>query len=206
MNCQEFWDGYPELAHSGETHRHAIECEACARQLAEQAALAAGLRAAAAEWRATEAPDRVERNLVAAFRNQQTIQTRPPQRAMWLPVLTWVSAAAVLVVLAFLTIQGNKPVAPRRPAVRAVELAAAAPAAIDWVSDDDSNSGEFIPLPNAEQVGENDDVNVVRMEVPRSAMLAVGLPVSLGRESELVEADVMLGSDGLARAVRFVNE
>ena len=112
----------------------------------------------------------------------------------------------MLVVLAFLTIHGNKPVAPRRPAARAVELAAAAPVGIDWVSDDDSNSGEFIPLPNAEQVGENDDVNVVRMEVPRSAMLAVGLPVSLGRESELVEADVMLGSDGLARAVRFVNE
>lgn len=206
MNCQEFWDGYPELAHSGKVHRHALECEACARHLAEQAAVAAGLRAAAAEWRATEAPARVERNLVAAFRNQQTAERRPPHRAMWLPVLTWAAAAAVLVVLAFLTIQGNKPVAPRRPSVRAVELAAATPAAIDWVSDDDSNSGEFIPLPNAEQVGENDDVNVVRMEVPRSAMLAVGLPVGSGRESELVEADVMLGSDGLARAVRFVNE
>ncbi len=206
MNCQEFWDGYPELAHFGEAQSHALECEACARQLAEQTALAAGLRAAAAEWRSTEAPDRVERNLVAAFRNRQTVQTGPPRRAMWLPLLTWASAAAVLVVLAFLTIHGNKPVAPRRPVARAVELAAAAPAAIDWVSDDESNSGEFIPLPNAEQVGENDDVNVVRMEVPRSAMLAVGLPVSLGRESELVEADVMLGSDGLARAVRFVNE
>jgi len=52
----------------------------------------------------------------------------------------------------------------------------------------------------------NDDVNVVRLAVPRTAMLAVGLPVSPERASELVEADIMLGSDGMARAVRFLND
>jgi len=42
--------------------------------------------------------------------------------------------------------------------------------------------------------------------VPRSAMLAVGLTVSADQGSELVEADVKMGSNGLARAVRFLNE
>jgi hypothetical protein len=62
----------------------------------------------------------------------------------------------------------------------------------------------FIPLPNAPQIDPNDDVNVVRMELPRSAMLAVGLDVNPEQVSETVEAEVMLGSDGLARAVRFM--
>ena len=204
MNCQEFWDAYPELADSREAHSHAAECEACARRMAEQKALAAGLRAAAVEWRATEAPERVEHGLVAAFRSQQARQERS-RRGIWLPVLSWAAAAAFLVVLAVLTIRGNKPVAPRHAATGPIQWASAgAPA--DWMAEEDSNSGEFIPLPNAEQVGENEDVNVVRVEVPRSAMLAVGLPVNPDQASELVEADVMLGSDGLARAVRFVNE
>ena len=48
-------------------------------------------------------------------------------------------------------------------------------------------------------------MNVVRVEVPRSAMEAVGIAVSPERAAERVQADVMMGSDGLARAVRFVD-
>ena len=39
-------------------------------------------------------------------------------------------------------------------------------------------------------------MNLVRVEVPRSAMIALGLDVSADRAEELVEADVMLGSNG----------
>ena len=205
MNCQEFWEGYPELADSGEPHGHAAECPACARRLAAQKALTAALRAARVDWRATDAPDRVERGLVAAFRSQQARQ-ECGRRFMWLPVLTWAAAAAVLVVLAMLTIHGSRPVVAPRHAPPAAVQWASSPAPADFSPGADSNDGDFIPLPNAEQVGDNEDVNVVRVEVPRSAMLAVGLPVNPEQASEMVEADVMLGSDGLARAVRFVNE
>jgi hypothetical protein len=37
-------------------------------------------------------------------------------------------------------------------------------------------------------------------------MIALGYPVAADRGAELVEADVVLGSDGLARAVRFLDE
>jgi hypothetical protein len=72
-----------------------------------------------------------------------------------------------------------------------------------YAADEDDG---FIPLPNARRLDPNEDVNVVRVEVPRSAMLSVGLAVSADRVSELVEADVVLGADGLARAIRFVDE
>ena len=48
-------------------------------------------------------------------------------------------------------------------------------------------------------------MDIVHVEVPRSAMLAVGLDVSADRADEMVEADVMLGADGVARAVRFLD-
>jgi hypothetical protein len=68
----------------------------------------------------------------------------------------------------------------------------------------------FIPLPNsaglpAGDAADGDDVNLVRVEVPRSAMIALGFDVSADRAEELVEADVMLGSNGIARAVRFLD-
>lgn len=204
MNCQEYWDSYPELAQSQELQGHAAECEACARQLGEHRGLAADLKSAGAEWRRTEAPDRVQRGLVAAYRSQQAFQKKG-DRFPWLPVLTWASAAAVLIVLAMIAIRGSEPVAPPRSPARGVELASAAPV-LDADADEDASSSDFIPLPNAEQVGDNEDVNVVRVEVPRSAMLAVGLTVNPDRVSEMVEADVMMGPDGVARAVRFVNE
>ncbi len=202
MNCQEFWEGYPELSPKG-PEGHAADCPACARLLAEQQTLAVGLRAAALKWREVEAPPRVEAGLLAAFRSQHAYQ--PRQRRMWWPVLTWATAAAILIVFAAVTIRGRGPAVAPRTIHRTVELAAV-PATTDWSTDEDANSGEFIPLPNAQQVADGEDLNVVRMEVPRSAMLALGLTVSMDRVSDLVEADVMVGSDGLARAVRFVDE
>jgi hypothetical protein len=47
-------------------------------------------------------------------------------------------------------------------------------------------------------------MNLIRVEIPRSAMIALGFSVSEDRASESVEADVMLGGDGVARAIRFL--
>ena len=48
-------------------------------------------------------------------------------------------------------------------------------------------------------------MNLVRVELPRSSMIALGFAFRAERESETVEADVMLGGDGVARAVRFLD-
>ena len=45
---------------------------------------------------------------------------------------------------------------------------------------------------------------LVRVELPRSALVAFGLPMNVNRYDEKVKADVFFGSDGMARAIRFV--
>ena len=48
--------------------------------------------------------------------------------------------------------------------------------------------------------------SIVRLEVPRAAYASLGLepPAGAGSRPDLVLADVLVGEDGLARAVRFV--
>jgi len=99
--------------------------------------------------------------------------------------------------------------APHRTAQPSPQWAVVeAPAPADADQDEDSAGlGDgFIRLPNATRIEPNEDVNVVRVEVTGSAMIAMGLPVSEDRASETLLADVALGPDGMARAVRFVND
>ncbi len=46
---------------------------------------------------------------------------------------------------------------------------------------------------------------LVRVELPRAAVARFGLPVNMERSGERVKADVLVGADGLAQAIRFVH-
>jgi hypothetical protein len=85
---------------------------------------------------------------------------------------------------------GNK---PARPANN-LEAAAA----------DDEITTDFLPLSYGSNISQLDDGQVVRLELPRSALQSFGLPVNAERAGERVKADVLLGHDGVARAIRFV--
>jgi hypothetical protein len=155
----------------------------------------------AVDMRTVTAPARVETNLIEAFRREMAPPIPRAQRVRWMPAFSWAVAAAAAVIAMGVWI------APWRHAAvpvthhntpSAVELAS--------LADDGADDDGFIPLPNAERVGPNDDVHVVQMELTRSAMLVVGLDVSPDRVSEPVQAEVVLGPDGLARAVRFMDD
>lgn len=45
---------------------------------------------------------------------------------------------------------------------------------------------------------------VIRVQMPRSALITLGLPVNVENADEPVLADLLIGEDGLARAIRFV--
>lgn len=45
---------------------------------------------------------------------------------------------------------------------------------------------------------------VIRVDVPRSTLFAMGFPVSLENDSPTVKADLLIGPDGATRAVRLV--
>jgi len=66
---------------------------------------------------------------------------------------------------------------------------------------------EFYPLMEAADLEDFDSplaAQVVRVELPASALAAAGLSVGSEISNEPVKADVLLGHDGLARAIRFV--
>lgn len=63
---------------------------------------------------------------------------------------------------------------------------------------------DFLPLTYDNNFSQLDDGQIVRVELPRSALHSFGLPVNAERGRERVKADVLLGHDGVARAIRFV--
>jgi hypothetical protein len=63
---------------------------------------------------------------------------------------------------------------------------------------------QFFPLREGEDLTTLDSLQVVRVELPGSALGEVGFPVNPETVNEPVKADVVLGQDGLARAIRFV--
>jgi hypothetical protein len=63
---------------------------------------------------------------------------------------------------------------------------------------------QFFQLREGEDLTTLDSLQVVRVELPGSALGEVGLPFDPETVNEPVKADVVLGQDGLARAIRFV--
>ncbi len=63
---------------------------------------------------------------------------------------------------------------------------------------------DFLPLVDADSSAAQEGGQLVRVEMPRTALAAFGLPMNVERADEPVKADVVVGVDGLARAIRFV--
>lgn len=63
---------------------------------------------------------------------------------------------------------------------------------------------DFMPVGYASPLSLEDGGQVMRVELPRSALAGFGLPVNMDRVNERVKADVLVGTDGQARAIRFV--
>lgn len=63
---------------------------------------------------------------------------------------------------------------------------------------------DFLPLTYGAATNLAEGGRMVRVELPHSAMATFGLPVNMDRANERVKADVLLGVDGVAQAIRFV--
>ena len=199
MNCQEFWNTMPE---PGSTHPHVEECARCAARMQRAGRLSEGLRAVAAGMARTEAPSRVEARLLTAFRAQTGNPEGIRNRRRWIPAATWAAAIAAMIAAGVFLVRDRAPERVERPAPRAVEMAL-----LDSASSGFEGALEegYMLLPGAAQLGAAEGVNILHVELRRSAMMQVGIEVSPERADETVQADVMVGTDGLARAVRFVD-
>jgi hypothetical protein len=63
---------------------------------------------------------------------------------------------------------------------------------------------DFIPLSYMSAASLQEGGQIIRVQLPRSALANFGLPVNMDRYNEKVKADVLYGVDGTARAIRFV--
>jgi hypothetical protein len=63
---------------------------------------------------------------------------------------------------------------------------------------------DFMPLGDLSPAIIQDGGQIVRVRMRRSTLVRFGLPVNMDRYNENVKADVLVGSDGLAHAIRFV--
>jgi anti-sigma factor RsiW len=63
----------------------------------------------------------------------------------------------------------------------------------------------FIALPYSDENLSPEGAVVLQVEVPRSALLLAGLPAAGCGAGDRVKAEVVVGADGLARAIRFLN-
>lgn len=63
--------------------------------------------------------------------------------------------------------------------------------------------GEFYALSFAGDPGETDG-RIIRVDVPRTSLFALGVNIPLENGPEFIKADLLVGSDGVTRAIRVV--
>ena len=193
MTCHEFWNQMPELAAESEQIEHVQECPSCAALLQRHRAITGGLHRLARESSSNQAPAKLELRLRAAFREQAGAGPVP----IWRYRLAWGSAAALMAVAMFFTL-GRQ--AHRNPMPN---TSVSVQAAVDLA---DVNS-DFIALPfgvaDSAAVNPAEDADLVRVEVPRSALIALGVPVAEGGSAS-VEAVVALGADGTLDGIQLL--
>jgi hypothetical protein len=149
--------------------------------------LSAALRALAKDDANLSASPAVEKHLLSELR----AISRARRHRAWLG-MSLVAAALLIAISLYALRNGN------RQGSDTVQLPSAPEAAITEVAT------EFLPLPYY-HVPMNTG-STVRIEVPATALASFGLaPTEFRNGSDgTVQADVLIGEDGLARAIRFV--
>jgi hypothetical protein len=227
MNCREFQRIAMPLAR-GETlaeaareegFAHAESCPRCADRLLAERRLTAAFAGAATAARGQRAPARVERELRRSFR----VQRGPSRitRNLWGWAAWAAGAAAAVLIAAVLMFQG--PLVrrvPKEPATRIEKHSEPSPPVVTAaVTAPQTKSAaprtgirrvvrangetEFVRLPYAPEAEPEGEAYIARVRLSRAALAAAGLPMNMDKDEDAVEADVLVGEDGSARAVRM---
>jgi len=152
------------------------------------------LRALAENDRDRETPAAVELRLKAAFRKKYA-------RPKW-PYFATAAAIAIALFLYPRPKPQTMEVAIAAPSVPVLPAANPAPRKVLHRKPAREVVTEFYPLMDDPPPFERGEL--LRVNLPASAMRGVGLPVSEEHLDDVVQADVLVGQEGLARAIRFV--
>jgi hypothetical protein len=133
--------------------------------------------------------------LLEGFRERRTAGQR--RRRAWIKRIVTGAVAAMLLIGSALLLRKAEP-----PVVRGTVAAPVDDEATGAAETGDEVTTDFIPL--SYDPAPPGTTRVVRVQLPREALIAFGLPVNEDRTEDLVQADLLLDEDGLTRAVRFV--
>jgi hypothetical protein len=133
--------------------------------------------------------------LLAAFDGHMARAARPPA-GRWVWAAATAASVAVAVALNFVVATN---VRDRAQAARGSDSPSQPSSAASITADD---AGGFVPWPGASTLPRFESGALMRIDVPVSALPALGFaPPSRGTS---VQADVIVGQDGMARAIRLV--
>jgi hypothetical protein len=201
-------------------------------QRSDEEILTSGLQLLAEEMASQDAPPEIEQKLREAFRARAVVVPMPVRRRYTGYWVAAGIAAVLLIAVSVIALRSRtdppKPVnaqqteqprikeeeprpvletpkveevvaqKPRRRTVRRPANSAIANHVNREIATD------FMPLGYLNPATLQDGGQIIRVELPRSSLANFGLPVNMNRYHEKVKADVLLGADGLAHAIRFV--
>jgi hypothetical protein len=235
MDCTEFKDIYHDLDRPGtlEASRreralmHAEYCSRCAALLTEAEALDFALHSLAQESASRQASPRVEAALLQEFQREKVRATG--RRLQWQVAVLGAAAGIALVIGLALhhrivpSINAVQPTAkpevtashggavePQQTnteqAGRAGSANIAASASSVSESGDDEYAGNFVPVPYADDPAALEGGAIVRVTLPRSALVSFGLPITDGGDADTIAADLVVAEDGTPQAIRLVSQ
>jgi hypothetical protein len=232
MDCTQFREVLHELERPGAESdalceralAHAESCSDCAAQLTEMESLSFWLRQLAEESAETQARPRLETLLLQEFRREKSATA---SRGVRWQLAAFGIAAAVLLALG-LSLHRQHLVTPAnlnsgqgapQTAARVPDNSAATKTSVAWpdinpqagansaqvaVADDTEYATAYMPLPYAYDPSELEGGAVVRVVLPRAALVSYGLPVEGMGLRDQVTADMVISQDGTPQAIRLV--
>jgi hypothetical protein len=133
----------------------------------------------------SEAPSGVRTRLLIEFRRRSA-----RRRGMaWLPAAGIAAVAAAILLFVWIpkqSVTGSNPV--DQPLLLTAE----------------DTDADFYPLPEAAGLPPIENATVVRVQMPLTSLELMGVAVNEVGAADPVQADILLGQDGLARGVRLV--
>lgn len=208
MNCEEFAiagldrdldAGGLEFAGARE---HLRNCPHCAALYESSLALRADLRELGQLTSDATAPSRVEMRLRQEFRTRHTTEKSRGR----VVVASWLLAAATLVLVATSLVlwqkHGQVKAAKTQPSVAVTAHAVANGPELGGTLIAENDGHEFALIPGAIP-GVLDDTTVVRVQMERGSLGALGLSINEEHANDVVQVDLLLGADGQPQAYRL---
>jgi hypothetical protein len=209
--------------------RHSEVCARCAARLVDERVLISGVRAVRRVLGSEQAPAHLEQVLLNAFRERGTASVVPmPRRNLHWANWRVAAIAAVLVLAGSIgtivfvrSVPREEPSPPKAQALPSAPDSPVTKATATEKRDElvaistprrrstrrtprPETVTEFFPLNEGDDLESLEFTQIVRVELTPSALREVGLPLSYASDRDAVKADLVLGEDGVARAIRFV--